>query len=184
MAKKSFVPGTNVPYENWLQAWMVTLRPKKRNQSEPDLKKKILYIDMDSVLVDFIGAFDKLDKDLQEQYKHNKDEVPGMFGQMLPLEGALDAFDKLSEKYDVYILSSAPWKNPSAWSDKLEWVKKHLGPKARKRLILSHHKHLNRGDYLIDDRPNNGAKEFQGEWLRFGEKAGFPDWQSVLDYLL
>ena len=101
MAKKSFVPGTNVPYENWLQAWMVTLRSKKRNQSEPDLKKKILYIDMDSVLVDFIGAFDKLDKDLQEQYKHNKDEVPGMFGQMLPLEGALDAFDKLSEKYDV-----------------------------------------------------------------------------------
>ena len=184
MAKKSFVPGTNVPYENWLQAWMVTLRSKKRHQSEPDLKKKILYIDMDSVLVDFIGAFDKLDKDLQEQYKHNKDEVPGMFGQMLPLEGALDAFDKLSEKYDVYILSSAPWKNPSAWSDKLEWVKKHLGPKARKRLILSHHKHLNKGDYLIDDRPNNGAKQFQGEWLRFGEKGGFPDWQSVLDYLL
>ena len=181
---KSFVPGTNVPYENWLQAWMVTLRSKKRNQSEPDLKKKILYIDMDSVLVDFIGAFDKLDKDLQEQYKHNKDEVPGMFGQMLPLEGALDAFDKLSEKYDVYILSSAPWKNPSAWSDKLEWVKKHLGPKARKRLILSHHKHLNRGDYLIDDRPNNGAKHFQGEWLRFGEKGDFPDWKSVLDYLL
>ena len=32
-----------------------------------------------------------------------------------------------TDKYDVYILSSAPWKNPSAWSDKLEWVKKYLG---------------------------------------------------------
>ena len=148
------------------------------------MKKKILYIDMDSVLVDFIGAFDKLDKDLQEQYKDNRDEVPGMFGQMLPLEGAVDAFEKLSERYDTYILSSAPWKNPSAWTDKLEWVKKYLGASARKRLILSHHKNLNMGDYLIDDRPNNGAKQFEGEWLHFGENYKYPNWQSVLDYLL
>ena len=54
------------------------------------------------------------------------------------------------------------WKNPSAWSDKARMVKRHLGHldegKAKadrvveKRLILSHHKNLNRGHYLIDDR--------------------------------
>ena len=146
-------------------------------------KKKILYIDMDGVLVDFIGPFYKLDKKQQEQYKNNKDEVPGIFGQMLPIKGAVDAYHKLSDKYDVYILSSAPWKNPSAWSDKLEWVKKYLGPKARKRLILSHHKNLNKGDYLIDDRPNNGAKSFEGEWLSFGPRGSFADWKSILNYL-
>jgi 5'(3')-deoxyribonucleotidase len=92
------------------------------------------------------------------------------------------AFKILSQKYDVYILSTAPWKNTSAWSDKLEWVKKYLGEIAHKRLILTHHKDLNKGDYLIDDRPNNGASEFEGELLTFGSER-FPDWDSVLKYL-
>ena len=148
------------------------------------MKKQILYIDMDSVLTDFCGAFDNLDKEIQKQYKDAKDEVPGMFNKMRPIKGAVEAFDKLTDKYDTYILSSAPWNNPSAWVDKLEWVKKYLCPKAEKRLILSHHKNLNRGDYLIDDRPNNGAKDFQGEWLHFGENGKYPNWASILDYLL
>ena len=62
----------------------------------------------------------------------------------------------------------------------------HLGADedspAYKRLILTHHKDLNRGDFLIDDRPNNGAEQFEGEWLHFGSTA-FPDWAAVLNYL-
>ena len=81
------------------------------------------------------------------------------------------------------ILSTPPWDNTSAWSDKHQWVKKHLGVSAHKRLILSHHKNLNRGDYLIDDRTANGAGEFQGEHIHFGTEK-FPDWKSVLEYLL
>ena len=53
---------------------------------------------------------------------------------------------------------------------------------AYKRLILTHHKDLNHGDFLVDDRPNNGADRFEGEWIRFGSPE-FPDWQAVLDYL-
>ena len=109
--------------------------------------------------------------------------VPGVFSLMKPLEGALDAFETLSNVYDSYILSTPPWDNTSAWSDKHQWVKKHLGVSARKRLILSQHKHLNLGDYLIDDRTVNGAAEFQGEHIHFGTKR-FPDWKSVLEYLL
>ena len=49
--------------------------------------------------------------------------------------------------------------------------------------ILSHRKDLNRGALLIDDRPNNGAKEFgeiEGQrWIHFGSEA-FPDWHAVL----
>ena len=40
---------------------------------------------------------------------------------MQPNEGAIDAMNRLKDKYDIYILSTAPWDNPSAWSDKLEW---------------------------------------------------------------
>ena len=60
---------------------------------------------------------------------------------------------------------------------------KNLGETAIKRLILSQPKHLNLGDYLIDDRKVNGAVEFQGEHIHFGQEK-FPDWKSVLDYLL
>mgnify|MGYP000727928084 FL=1 len=52
----------------------------------------------------------------------------------------------------------------------------------RKRLILSHHKHLLIGDYLIDDRRFNGASEFKGEWLHFGSE-NFRNWNAVLNYL-
>jgi len=146
------------------------------------MKSEILYIDMDNVLVDFPSAFKKLSKKLLKEYDGRLDEVPGIFSLMEPLEGAKDAFYTLAAVYDTYILSTAPWANPSAWSDKLLWVKKHLGPAAHKRLILSHHKNLNAGDFLIDDRTKNGAGEFCGEHIHFGTDK-FPDWETVVYYL-
>ena len=145
--------------------------------------KKILYVDMDNVLVDFPSGISKISKQLQSEYEDRLDEVPDIFSLMDPLEGAIDSYKKLSQKFDTYILSTAPWKNSSAWSDKNEWVKKYLGDVAYKRLILSHHKNLNYGDYLIDDRLANGANLFEGEHIHFGSDK-FPDWVSVCSYLL
>ena len=146
------------------------------------MKSEILYIDMDNVLVDFPSAFERLDKETLQKYEGRLDEVPGIFSLMEPLYGAREAFDTLAAVYDTYILSTAPWANPSAWSDKLLWVKKHLGPAAHKRLILSHHKNLNAGDFLIDDRTKNGAGEFGGEHIHFGTDK-FPVWETVVHYL-
>ena len=145
--------------------------------------KKILYFDMDNVLVDFPSAFTKIDPKLMKEFEGKLDEIPGIFSQMDPLESALEAHEILSQKFDTYLLSTAPWENSSAWADKNEWVKKHLGKSAYKRLILSHHKHLNIGDYLIDDRTANGAGQFRGEHIHFGSEK-FPDWKAVLDYLI
>ena len=147
------------------------------------IKKKILYFDMDNVLVDFPSAFPKVDPKLLEEFKGRLDEIPGIFSLMEPLESALESYEILTTKFDSYILSTAPWENSSAWADKNEWVKKYLGKSAYKRLILSHNKHLNIGDYLIDDRTANGAGQFRGEHIHFGSER-FPDWNSVLAYLL
>ena len=136
---------------------------------------------MDNVLVDFESAFSKLDQKILDSYE-SKDDIPGIFSLMDPMEGSIDAFVALSEIYDVYILSTSPWGNPSAWTDKLEWVKKYLSDVGYKRLILSHHKNLNKGAYLIDDRTKNGASEFEGELIQFGSEK-FPDCVSVLKYL-
>ena len=147
------------------------------------MESKILYFDMDNVLVDFNSGIVQLTTEIQKEFEGRLDEVPGVFSLMKPLEGALEAYEILSEKFDAYLLSTAPWDNSSAWADKNEWVKKYLGKSAYKRLILSHNKHLNLGDYLIDDRTANGAGQFTGELILFGGSK-FPNWNSVIHYLL
>ena len=144
---------------------------------------KRLYVDMDNVLVDFPAGVATLPPDLRREYEGRLDEVPGIFARMPPLRGALEAFATLAARFDTYVLSTAPWENPSAWSDKLLWVQRHLGAAAKKRLILTHHKDLNLGDYMIDDRTKNGAEHFTGEHIHFGTPR-FPDWDAVLSYLL
>ena len=145
--------------------------------------KKILYVDMDNVLVDFSSGTAKISQQLKIEYQGRIDEVPGIFSLMKPYIGAIESFERLCKKYDTYILSTAPWLNASAWSDKNLWVRKYLGNIAEKRLILSHHKNLNFGDFLIDDRTANGADSFQGEHIIFGSEK-YPNWQAVCDYLL
>ncbi len=82
--------------------------------------------------------------------------MPGIFRPMKPIKDAVKSYRKLANEYDVYILSTSPWENDTAPGDKLNWVKEFLGEPAKKRLILSHHKNLNKGDFLIDNRTKNG----------------------------
>ena len=158
-----------------------------------------LFFDMDNVLVNFQSGIDKLDEAKKQEYgeyidiagvKHEAhyDDAPGIFALMDPMPGAIEAVQKLRERYDLYILSTAPWKNPTACNDKLAWVKKHFGGEKGdvfyKRLILTHHKDLCHGDYLIDDRPKrNGADKFTGEVIHFGSER-FPNWDAVVEYLM
>lgn len=149
---------------------------------------KIVYVDMDGVLVDFHSGLNKVGKKMRKLYKGREDEIPRVFSLMEPMPGAVESFHALqkSDEYDVYILSTASWGNSTAWSDKLLWVQKYFGvgeeTAAHKRLILSHHKHLNKGAILIDDRKKNGAKKFKGQFIHFGSKQ-YPDWASVREEL-
>lgn len=140
-------------------------------------------MDMDNVLVDFESALELVPPQVLAEYEGRFDEIPGIFGMMTPIKDAVWAFHRLSTMYDTYILSTAPWENESAWVAKLRWVKMFLGVEAKKRLILTHHKNLNMGDYLVDDRTKNGAGEFTGEHIHFGQ-PGFENWDSVYNYLL
>jgi 5'-nucleotidase len=147
-----------------------------------EIVKQVVYVDMDGVLVDFRSAFPQLPDETLRDYAGHEDDIPGIFALMEPMEGALDAYRELAGLFDAYILSAAPWKNPTAWSDKLEWVRRHLGDVAYKRLILTHHKDLNRGDYLIDDREKRGADSF-GDRLVLFRSARYPDWSAVMDHM-
>ena len=150
------------------------------------MEKKKLFFDMDGVLVNFQSGIDKLSDEMKKKYEGCEDEVPGIFGLMDPMPGAIEAVCKLKEHYEVYILSTAPWGNPSAWSDKLLWVKKYFGDVFEKRMVLTHCKHLlncGNGEYLIDDNKKHGASEFGERHIHFGTER-FPDWDSVVEYLI
>lgn len=143
--------------------------------------KKILYVDMDGVIVDFQSGIDAISDEERVEFADRFSRCPGIFSKMKPIEGGIEAVNILKEKYDVYFLSAPNWENSSSWSDKVDWIKCYF-PEMTHRLILSHHKHLNKGDYLIDDRLFYGSDQFDGEHIHFGQES-FPDWESVLAYL-
>jgi 5'(3')-deoxyribonucleotidase len=138
---------------------------------------------MDGVLVDIFKACEtKYGKESVSNIGNLLDHDPQMFFEAEPMPGAIEAYNKLIEVFDVYLLTSAPWKSMGSTEAKQRWVMKYLGASADKRMIVSHNKNLMIGDYLIDDRTANGAGEFKGELIQFGTKK-YPDWSAVLDYL-
>ena len=95
-------------------------------KAEHERQQAIVCVDMDGVVVEFTSAFPLLSEQLLEEYAGRLDEIPSIFALMTPIPGALEAVRQLQETgYEVYLLSTAPWKNPTAWVTKLEWVHKH-----------------------------------------------------------
>ena len=104
-------------------------------------KKKIVYIDMDGVLVDFGWAIqDWFDKHphLEERYKTHPDHIQGLFRIAPPIKGAIDAIKKLNDsgKYELFIATSAPWGNPQSLTDKRFWLEDYFDNIFHKRLFL------------------------------------------------
>jgi 5'(3')-deoxyribonucleotidase len=143
---------------------------------------KIVYVDMDDCLADFRGAY--------LAYQQANPEIPypqsmpGFFRSLNPIAFAIETVQWLAslEYFDIYILSAPSIKNPLCYTEKRLWVEAHLGFEFVNRLILSPHKHLNKGDYLIDDNlSGKGQDAFAGELIHFGSET-FPDWPCVKHY--
>lgn len=159
------------------------------------MKKKILYLDLDGVVADFDFAIKQicpeLETDLIYQDYETKsikiDEVvannPNIFQTLPPIKGATEAVPILFELFDVYFLSTPMWDIPESFMGKRLWVEKQFGAKAtNRRLILTHRKDLNIGDFLVDDRLKNGSSEFTGEHIHFATEK-YPNWDVTLEYL-
>ncbi len=156
------------------------------------MTNKRLYIDMDGVLADFWTRMCELHPELakmpeEETRKEYVDSLlrnhsPNVFVDLLPMEGAMEAFNLLAEHYEVYILSTPSVHAPKSYTHKFMWCRMWLGDKAHKKLILSHNKGLLKGDYLVDDRIANGVDQFEGEHIHFGTNK-FLGWKEVIEYL-
>ena len=143
-------------------------------------QKLTIYIDMDGVLADLQSAANSLADQFPTELGHHvkPDEVLD-FSTFTPMPGAIDAVAALLDMgHDVYIASTPPWNNPDAWGQKRNWIEKHL-PSLRRKVILTHHKNLLKGDILIDDSTYRGQKDFEGEFMHFGQDG--MDWEYVVE---
>ena len=133
------------------------------------MKRKIVFFDMDNVLVDFESALyaDKI-KNLVPKYESvvdgvkrtNYDDIPEIFSYSKPVEGAVEALKAISQKFEVFIISHASWANPVSWSNKLEWVKKYfdsdnVNGTFYKRLVLAQDRDVTTmtDSYLVEGVP-------------------------------
>ena len=156
------------------------------------MNKPKLFLDMDNVLVDTLLILNAIDMGGETVAK--PDQIPGIFRDLPPVPGAIDAVNKLRDYYELYILSTAPWQNASAWQDKLIWLQHHFGDDEKspfyKRVILAHDKSLSRTPEanLVDDRPYHGASgwddaKMDSQWVQYGYEPKMT-WQTGLVELL
>lgn len=80
--------------------------------------------------------------------------APGFFRDLPPIEGALQAVQRLLELgHDVRICTSPLNQYRNCVAEKYEWVEKHLGFDFTHRIIVTKDKTVVNGDVLIDDKP-------------------------------
>ncbi|KZZ60550.1 hypothetical protein, partial [Oleiphilus sp. HI0123] len=108
----------------------------------------------------------------------------GFYQSLEPIKDAISVFKWLCEQanFDVYILTAPSLCNPMCYSEKRLWVEQHLGSEHVHRLIISYHKNLLKGDYLIDDRrEGRGQESFGGALIQYGSSQ-FKNWLEVKHY--
>ena len=166
------------------------------------MKKKIVFFDMDNVLVDFESALDA--ERIKEQVpkyvsvvngvkKTNYNDIPDIFSYSKPVKGAVEALKTLSQKFEVFIVSHASWANPLSWSNKLEWVKKYfdsdnVNGTFYKRLILAQDRDVTAtaDSYVVEGEPHrNDSHRIGGNVIYLNKTNGdFRDWPSVVKHLM
>jgi len=87
------------------------------------------------------------------------------FRNLKPIENSISVLEKLSIQHDIYIASAA-MQFPNSLEEKSEWLDEHLPFIPWQNRILCGHKHILKGDILIDDRSYN-LKNFDGRGILF-----------------
>lgn len=149
--------------------------------------KKILYMDMDGCVVDFVKGVKALSPNTDLTfYTKEVDDIcennPYIFHTLEPIEGAIDAVKELFDLFDVYFLSCPMYHVPLSYTGKRVWLETHFGAQAEKRLILTHRKDLVEGHILVDDTTRYGVDKFKGIHIHFATEK-FPDWDVTLRHL-
>ncbi len=144
-----------------------------------ELPKGTYLVDMDGVLADYVGEYNKrwqekypqrpfvpretmITHDIETHYdvKYGDDiraisRKKDFFESLESFPGATEGIERLMHaNNEVYICTSPNVFNKHCEYGKKQWIKQHLGMFWVRRMIITKDKTLVRGDYLIDDKPN------------------------------
>lgn len=144
-----------------------------------------ILVDMDGVIADWHGGIlreldrgghdaslvdaSRWDLGLTEATRELVQEIqaaPYFYRDLDPIAGAAEELNLLLDiGHDVRICTTPDALNPTCASDKIAWVREHLGERWIKRIDLTHDKTGRRGDVLIDDKPEITGG-YSPEWRR------------------
>lgn len=171
-----------------------------------------IFVDMDEVIADTYGAHielynTKYDACLTKEECHGSEVwqlVPedrqdyvrkhatqeGFFIDLKVMPDSQEVMRELNEKHELYIASAA-MQFPNSLREKTDWLDKHFPFIPWQNRILCGHKHILKGDVLIDDRSYN-LEAFDGRGIQFTSPhnintSGFErvnTWQEVAEKLL
>ena len=147
--------------------------------------KPTVYVDMDDTAVNFSKQL-RIYQARYPQYQYPQ-SIVGFFSSMEPIEGFHEAWNELSEHYDMRFLTRPSPYNLGSYTEKAVWVRDNMGGiDALENLNLNPDKSIvgEDGDYLVDDWDVHGQTEFKGEFLRFGKDSKFMNWKMVTEYLM
>ena len=146
-----------------------------------DKSKKIVYVDLDGVLADFITAFVR-ERELNPEQPYPQSQY-GFFMNLEPIKDSIESFKMLEEHFDMWILTRPSVQNPLCYTEKAIWVREKLGLDIQRKTIMCCDKSLLKGDFLIDDTTDYGQTDFEGRFIHFVTDK-FPDWKTVVNYLI
>lgn len=93
----------------------------------------------------------------------------GAFADLVPLPGAVDCVDLLLDAgHEVYFVTTPPTRSPWAVLEKSQWVEEFFPRVGAGNMVFTRHKHLVRGDFLIDDYEKN-LHLFDGHCILFDQ---------------
>jgi 5'(3')-deoxyribonucleotidase len=147
----------------------------------------VIFVDMDEVIADTYGAHIEIyNAEFKGQLTAKKclgtevwRMVPeahqesvrkhasrrGFFKNLKVISHSQEVLQKLSEKHNVYIASAA-MQFPNSLEEKSDWLDEHFSFIPWQNRILCGHKHILKGDILIDDR-NYNLERFDGRAIQF-----------------
>lgn len=151
----------------------------------------LILIDLDMVITDFHGGFQKiwmqrfpdrdvvsleqrknfyLTKDHDVAFANDIEEIINAEYFILnlePIPGAVEGFAKIVDRYKDVRICTTSLKNPFSSGEKWQWVYQTFGKKAAEEMIICNDKTLIKAAYLIDDKPSIS-------------RAAIPEWKHII----
>lgn len=104
----------------------------------------------------YIGDHEVLDPSIDAKLLRRPYKDPGAFINLPVIPGAQEAVARLEKYFNVYLLTTQYYGNPTCVHEKHVWLQRHF-PSIADNGIYTKHKPLVAGAVFVDDRPVNLA---------------------------